>query len=89
MAFHKYIGVVKMLDKIEWPSLEARRDRSSLLLFHHLNCGAVSVEKDKYLIPAHSLKVTRPSHSVQYCRYQTYSGVIKNSSPTPNYSTLD
>ena len=29
--------------------------------------GAVSIEKDKYLTPAHSLKSTRASHSAQYC----------------------
>ena len=29
-------------------SLEARRDQSSLLLFHKIHCGAVSIEKDKY-----------------------------------------
>ena len=49
-------------------SLEARRDRSSLLLFHKIHSGAVPVEKDKYLTPAHSLKSTRASHSAQYCR---------------------
>ena len=68
-----------MLDKLEWPSLEARRDRSSLLLFHKIHSGAVSIEKDKYLTPAHSLKSTRTSHSAQYCRYQTYSDALKNS----------
>ena len=55
-----------MFDK---SSLEARRDRSSLRIFHKINCGAVSVEKDKYLIPAHSLKVTRSSHSDKYCSH--------------------
>ena len=60
-------------------SLQARRDRSSLLLFHKIHSGAVSVEKDKYLTPAHSLKSTRSSHSAQYCRYQTYSDALKNS----------
>ena len=29
--------------------------------------GAVSIEKDKYLTLAHSLKTTRASHSAQYC----------------------
>ena len=38
-----------MLDELEWPSLEARRDQSSLLLFHKIHSGAVSIEKDKYL----------------------------------------
>ena len=34
-----------MLDELEWPSLEARRDQSSLLLFHKIHCGVVSIEK--------------------------------------------
>ena len=72
-------SVGEMLDELEWPSLEARRDRSSLLLFHKIHSGAVSIEKDKYLPPARSLKSTRSSQSVQYCRYQTYSDALKNS----------
>ena len=72
-------NVGEMLDELEWPSLEAHRDRSSLLLFHKLHSGAVSIEKDKYLTPARSLKSTRSSHSAQYCRYQTYSDALKNS----------
>ena len=35
--------------------------------------------KSKYLSPAHNSKVTRLSHSVQYCRYQTYSDSQKSS----------
>ena len=50
-----------MLDELEEPSLEAHRDRSSLLLFHKIHSGAVSIEKDKYLTPAHSLKSTLAS----------------------------
>ena len=72
-------SVGEMLDELEWPSLEARRDRSSLLLFHKIHSGAVSLEKDKYPTPARSLKPTRSSHSAQYCRYQTYSDALKNS----------
>ena len=72
-------SVGEMLDELEWPSLEARRDRSSLLLFHKIHSGAVYIEKDKYLTPAPSLKSTRSSHSAQYCRYQTYSDALKNS----------
>ena len=37
----------------------------SPLLFHKIHCGAVSIEKDKCLTPAHSLESTRPFHSVQ------------------------
>ena len=38
-------SVGEMLDELDWPSLEARRDQSSLLLFHKIHCGAVSIEK--------------------------------------------
>ena len=51
-------SVGEMLDKLEWPSLEARRNQSSLLLFHKIHCGAVSIEKYKYMTPAHSLKIS-------------------------------
>ena len=53
-----------MLDELEWPSLEARRDRSSLLLFHKIHSGDVSIENDKYLTPAHSLKYPPGHHTV-------------------------
>ena len=72
-------SVGEMLDELEWPSLESRRDQSSLLLFHKIHCGAVSFEKDKYMTPAHSLKTIRSSHSAQYRRHQTYSDALKNS----------
>ena len=77
MAKHK--SVDEMLDELEWPTLEAGRDQSSLLLFHKIHSGAESIEKDKNLTPAHSLKSTRASHSAQYCRYNTYSDALKNS----------
>ena len=85
-------SVGEMIDELEWPSLEAPRDQSSLLLFHKIHCGAVSIENDKYMTPAHSLKSTRLSHSAQYRRHQTYSDALKNSPPTPpppNYSTFE
>ena len=72
-------SVGEMLDELRWPSLEARRNRSSLLLFHKIHSGTVSIEKDKYLTPARSLRSTRSSHSAQYCRYQKYSDALKNS----------
>ena len=72
-------SVGEMLDELGWPSLEAPRDQSSLLLFHKIHCGAVSIEKDNYMTPAHSLKTTRSSHSAQYRRHQTYSNALENS----------
>ena len=47
MGWRNTSGVDEMLDELEWPSLEARRDRSSMLLFHTILSGAVSIEKDK------------------------------------------
>ena len=67
-----------MLDELEWPSLEARRDQSSLFLFHKIHCGAMFIERDKYMIPAHRLKTTRSSYSAQYRRHQTYNDALKN-----------
>ena len=69
--------VGEMLDELVWPSLEALRDKSSFLFFHKIHCGAVSIEKDKYMTPAHSLKTTRSSHSAQYRTHQTYSDALK------------
>ena len=43
---NKHQSINQMLYELEWPSLEARRDRSSLL-FHKIHSGAVSIEKDK------------------------------------------
>ena len=83
-------SVGEMLDELEWPSLEARRDQS-LILFHKIHCGAVYIEKDKYMTPAHSLKTTRSSHSAKYRRNQTYSDALKNSfSPRtiPHWNSL-
>ena len=72
-------SVGEMLTEFEWTSLEAGRDQSSLLLFHKIHCGTVSIEKDKCKTPAHSLKTTSLSHNAQYCRHQTYSDFLKNS----------
>ena len=44
----------------------------------------MSIEKDKYLTRAHSLKYTRASHDAQYCRYQTYSNALNKYSFFPD-----
>ena len=69
-------SVGEMLDELQWPTLEARRDQSSLLFFH---CGTMSIDKDKYLTPSQSTRSTRSSHNSQYCRPQTYSDAQKYS----------
>ena len=68
-----------MLDELEWPSLEARREQSSLTFFYKIHSGTVSLDKDKYLTPAPNLQRTRASHDLQYTIYFAYSDALKNS----------
>ena len=57
-----------MLDDLELPSLETRREQSSLTFFYKIHSGTVSRDKDKYLTPAPNLRRTRESHESQYTR---------------------
>ena len=56
-------SVGEMLDELQWPTLEAQRDQSSLLFFHKIHCGTMSIDKDKYLNPSQSTRSTRSSHN--------------------------
>ena len=47
----------EMLDEFEWPSLEACRDRSSLLLFHKIHSCSVSVEKRQVPDPCSQVEI--------------------------------
>ena len=71
-------NVGHMLDELEWPSLEARREQS-LTFFYKIHSGTVSIDKDKFLTPAPNLQRTRASHDLQYTRYFAYSDALKNS----------
>ena len=72
-------SVGDMLDELEWPSLQSRRERSSLTFFYKIHSGTVSLDKDKYLTPAPNLRRTRASHELQYTRQFAYSDALKNS----------
>ena len=72
-------SVGDMLDELEWPSLEARREQSSLTFLYKIHSGAVFLDKDKYLFPAPNIRRTRASHEFQYTRYNAYSEALKNS----------
>ena len=72
-------SVGDMLDDLEWPSLETRREQSSLAFFYKIHTGTVDLDKDKYLTPAPNLRRTRASHESQYTRYFVYSDALKNS----------
>ena len=71
-------SVGDMLDELEWPSLETRREQSSLTFFYKIHSGTVSLDKDKYLTPAPNLRRTRTLHESQYTRYLAYSDALKN-----------
>ena len=47
-------SVDDMLDELEWPTVEACREQSSLTFFYKIHSGIVSPDKDKYLTPANS-----------------------------------
>ena len=70
-------SVGDMLDELEWPSLEARREQSFLTFFYRIHSGTVSLDKDMNLTP--NLRRTRGSHESQCTRYLTYSEALKNS----------
>ena len=72
-------SVGEMLDELQWPTLEALKDQSSLLFFHKIHCGIKSIDKDKYLTPSKRTRSTRTSHNSQYCMPQTYSKALKYS----------
>ena len=74
-------SVGDLLDELELPSLEARREQFSLAFFYKIHSGTVSLDKDKYLTPAPSIRSTRASHEFQYTRYMylAYSEALKNS----------
>ena len=72
-------SVGDMLDELEWPSLDDRREQSSLAFFYKIHSGTVSLDKDKYLTPAPNIRSTRASHEFQYTRYLAYSEALKNS----------
>ena len=54
-----------MLDELEWPSLEYRREQSSLTFFYKIHSGMVYVDKDKYLTPVTGLR--QPVHGPLVC----------------------
>ena len=66
-----------MLDELEWPSLETRREQSSITFFYNIYSGTVSLDKDKYLTPAPNLRRTRVSHESQYTSNFAYSDALK------------
>ena len=75
-------SVGDMLDELEWPSVEARREQSLLVFFYKIHSGSVQCLLTKisiYLTPAPNIRSTRTSREFQYTRYLAYSEALKNS----------
>ena len=72
-------SVGDMLDDLEWPLLETRREQSSLTFFYKIHSGTVDLDKDKYLTRPPNLRRTRASHESHCTRYFAYSDALKNS----------
>ena len=68
-----------MLDELEWPTLEARREQSFLIFFYKIHSGTVALGKDKFLTSAPNIRRTRASHESQYIRNLANSEALKNS----------
>ena len=64
-------SVGDMLSKLEWPSLEASREHSSLTFCYKIHSDVVSINKDRYLTPVTATTQTRASkiNNTQYRRY--------------------
>ena len=71
-------SVGDMLDELEWPTQEARREQSSLTFIYKIHSGTMALDKDKYSTPVPSIRRTRASHESQYTRYLAYSEALKN-----------
>ena len=72
-------SVGDMMEELEWPTQEARREQSSLTFFYKNHSSTVCLEKDTYLTPAPNLISTRASHDLQYTKYLAYRDALKNS----------
>ena len=51
--------VSDMLNELDWPTLEDRREQASLAFFHKIHSGNVAIERNKYLTPVPRLRQTR------------------------------
>ena len=77
-GFSNTSSVGDMLDELEWPTLETRREQSSWAFFYNIHSGPVSLDKDKYLTLAPNVRRTRASNESLYIRYLAYSDALEN-----------
>ena len=71
-----YSSVTRMLEQLNWKTLERRRLEARLTFFHKAVYGLIALPINQYLSPYHNPRPTRHSHNLQYripfCRTDAY-----------------
>ena len=65
-----------MLEELQWPELQERRQQASLTFFYKTHNNLVTVDKNRYLSAAGGNRSTR-SHPFQYHRPNAYTDGLK------------
>ena len=75
---HNTSSVSRMLDDLQWRSLEQRRTDSRLCLIFSLVHGLLQIPHTQYLQPAHTT-TTRKNHNLTYQQFQARTDYFKYS----------
>ena len=71
--------VGEMLDELQWPTLQERRQQASLTLFYKIHNNLAIIDKSRYLSVAGEESRRTRSHPFQYHRSNAYTDGLKNS----------
>ena len=67
--------VGEMLDELQWPELQERRQQASLTSFYKIHNNLVVIDKNRYLSEAGRGNRSTRSHPFQYHRPNAYTGL--------------
>jgi len=83
--YHNTSSVGKMLDTLQWRSLEERRKQQRLAMLYKIQHGQVALDISDYLKPAsrisrhsHELTFQVPSTSVDYIKFSFFPGTARD-----------
>ena len=68
-----------MLDELQWPILQERRQQASLTLFYKIHNNLAIINKSRYLSVAGGESRRTRSHPFQYHRPNAYTDGLKSS----------
>ena len=71
--------VGEMLDELQWPTLQERRQQASLTLFYKIHNNLALIDKSRYLSIAGGESRRTRSHPFQYHRPNAYTDGLKSS----------